>query len=106
MIQKYFYLLKQNNIPRILDLTTYKELTDQDRTIIKLLREGQKYDWIAGHLGMATSTLKKRVKNIFEILGVADLIDFHAQLGTLTFVYTKKELLEWKKKFLKENYKT
>ena len=104
LINKRHAEMQNSIVPKILDLTEYDQLSDQDRTIIKLLKEGQKYDWIAGHLGIATSTLKKRVKNIFEILGVVDLIDFHAQLGTLTFIYTKEELLGWKKRFLEENY--
>jgi len=90
------------NAIKILDLTKYEKLTEQDKIIIKLLKEGQKYEWIAGSLGIATSTLKKRTKNIFRILEVVDLIDFHAQLGQFTFIYTNEELLEWKKKFLEE----
>ena len=58
------------------------------------------YDWIAGLQGISTPTVKKHVKRIFEILEVVDLIDFHAQFGGFTIIYTKEELLEWKKKFL------
>lgn len=100
IIQKQFSQINSNAL-RILDLTKYETLTEQDKIIIKLLKEGQKYEWIAGNLGIATSTLKKHTKSIFKILDVADLIDFHAQLGQLTFIYTKQELLEWKTKFLK-----
>ena len=104
IFQRQITSVKISSIPQILDLTSYDQLTDQDKKIIRLIKEGNKYEWIAGHLGMATSTLKKRVKNIFEILDVVDLIDFHAQLGKLTFIYTKEELLEWKKKFLEDNF--
>ena len=85
-------------------MTKYTELKDEDKTIIKFLKEGQKYDWIAGSQGIATSTLKKHVKRIFKILDVADLVEFHAEFSGREIIYTKQELLEWKKRFLEENY--
>lgn len=102
LIEKQIRLLNNNNIPKIIDLTQYKELSEQDKIIIQHLKNGQKYDWIAGSLGIATPTVKKHVKRIFRILDVVDLIDFHAKLGSFIFIYTKEELLAWKKKFLEE----
>ncbi|MCR4735060.1 MAG: hypothetical protein K5829_08670 [Treponema sp.] len=103
-IQKYLTSITNRYEPRILDLTKYKELNEQDKEIIKFLKEGQKYDWIAGSQGIATSTLKKHVKRIFEILDVTDLVDFHAEFGGREIIYKKEELIEWKKKFLEENH--
>lgn len=97
---KTIYYFENRAIPSILDLTQYEELSDQDKTIIRYLKEGQKYDWIAGALGIATPTVKKHIKRIFEILGVIDLIDFHAKFSNSSIIYTKEELLEWKKNFL------
>ena len=62
------------------------------------------YEWIAGNQGIATSTLKKHVKRIFEILDVSDLVEFHAQFGGIEIIYTEEELHEWKKRFLEENH--
>ena len=103
-IQKYLASITSRYEPRILDLTKYKDLTALDKEIIKLLKEGQKYEWIAGNQGIATSTLKKHVKRIFEILDVADLVEFHAQFGGIEIIYTEEELHEWKKRFLEENH--
>ena len=103
-IQKYLASITSRYEPRILDLTKYKDLTALDKEIIKLLKEGQKYEWIAGNQGIATSTLKKHVKRIFEILDVADLVEFHAEFGGREVIYTKEELHEWKKRFLEENH--
>ncbi len=104
LIQKQFSTLKNRAIPSILDLTQYEELSDQDKTIIRYLKEGQKYDWIAGALGIATPTVKKHIKRIFKILGVIDLIDFHAKFSNSSIIYTKEELLEWKKAFLEKEF--
>lgn len=103
-IQKYIANISARFEPRILDLTKYDELDEQDKEIIKLLKEGQKYDWIAGNQKMATSTLKKHVRRIFQILDVSDLVEFHAEFGGREIIYTKEELLEWKKRFLEENH--
>ena len=100
MVQKQFELLKNQSISQILDLTKYEELSEQDKEIIRHIKEGQKYDWIAGYLKISTPTLKRYVKRIFEIIDVIDLIDFHAKYSATTIIYTKEELLTWKKKFL------
>ena len=100
MVQKQFELIKNQSISQILDLTKYEDLSDQDKEIIRHIKEGQKYDWIAGYLKISTPTLKRYVKRIFEIIDVIDLIDFHAKYSATTIIYTKEELLTWKKKFL------
>ncbi|MCR4736312.1 MAG: hypothetical protein K5829_15050 [Treponema sp.] len=97
-VQRYIKIRKPYELIPVCDFSTYDELTEQDKEIIKLLKDGQKYDWIAGKLGMATPTLKKKVHRIFEILDVPDLIGFHAQFSASDMVFTKQELLEWKKK--------
>ena len=104
LIKKQFFSMQYRNIENILDLTKYEELSDQDKTIIRYLKEGQKYDWIAGALGIATPTVKKHIKRIFEILGVIDLIDFHAKFSSSSIIYTKEELLEWKKSILEKEF--
>ena len=100
MVQKQFELMKNQSSSQILDLTKYNDLSEQDKEIIHLIKEGQKYDWIAGYLKISTPTLKRHVKRIFELLDVVDLIDFHANFSGCTIIYTKDELLEWKKSFL------
>ena len=85
----------QTYVP-IFDLTEYKDLTEQDKKIIKLLNDGEKYDWIAGNLKIATPTLKKKVRRIFDILDVSDLVNFHVIIGGRQIIYTKEELDVWK----------
>ncbi len=99
-VQRYIKLKNPFMLTPICDFSDYDELTDEDKEIIRLLKEGQKYDWIAGKLGIATSTLKKKVHRIFKILDVPDLIGFQAQFSAQELVFTKEELLEWKKRNL------
>lgn len=95
-IQRYIKLKVHQTYVPIFDLTEYKDLTEQDKKIIKLLNDGEKYDWIAGNLKIATPTLKKKVRRIFDILDVSDLVNFHVIIGGRQIIYTKEELDVWK----------
>ena len=96
-VQRYIKLITPYKLIPVCNFSDYDELTEQDKEIIRLLKEGQKYDWIAGHLGMATPTLKKKVRKIFEILDVPDLTGFHAKFSAKDMIFTKEEFIEWKK---------
>jgi hypothetical protein len=96
-VQRYFKIKAHQTFFPYFNLTEYTELTEQDKAIIKLLNDGEKYDWIAGNLKIATPTLKKKVRRIFDILGVADLISFHTAIGGRKIIYTEEELEVWKK---------
>ena len=93
-VQRYIKLITPYKLIPVCNFSDYEELTEQDKEIIRLLKEGQKYDWIAGHLGMATPTLKKKVRKIFEILDVPDLTGFHAKFSADEMIFTKEEFIE------------
>jgi DNA-binding NarL/FixJ family response regulator len=48
------------------------ELTQRERDVLDLLRQGLANKQIAGHLGIGDSTVKTHLRNAFERIGVSD----------------------------------
>jgi hypothetical protein len=52
------------------------DVSEQDRDILSRIQKGEKYERIARELGVSASTVKRRVKELFQALRTPNLVDF------------------------------
>ena len=64
---------------RIWDLSQFPELTQRDKEWLKQIIEEKRYEEIAKDSGVTVGTLKNRMHQIFNIVGIEDRISL---LGT------------------------
>ncbi len=91
---------KSTKKERVLNLMQFPEMTDRDRKWTKLALTQIKYDSIASRYGMASGSVKNRMKKIYTILDVPDRIGLMAKYSSYEIITTKEELDEWEKRFL------
>ena len=66
---------------RIWDLSQYPDLTERDKEWLKQILEEKRYEEIARDSGITTGTLKNRMHQIFNIIGIEDRISLLATYG-------------------------
>lgn len=66
---------------RVWDLSQYEELTMRDKEWLKQILDEKKYDEIAKESGITVGTLKNRMHQIFNIIGIEDRISLLATYG-------------------------
>lgn len=75
---KFLYTAKH---ARIWDLSQYPELTNRDKEWLKQILEERRYEEIAADSGITVGTLKNRMHQIFNIVGIEDRISLLATYG-------------------------
>jgi DNA-binding CsgD family transcriptional regulator len=63
---------------RVWDLSQYPELTKRDKEWLKQILEEKRYEEIAADSGITVGTLKNRMHQIFNIVGIDDRISLLA----------------------------
>ena len=66
---------------RIWDLSQYPELTQRDKEWLRDILDEKKYEEIATDSGITVGTLKNRMHQIFNIIGIEDRISLLATYG-------------------------
>lgn len=66
---------------RVWDLSNYPELTERDKEWLRDILEEKKYEDIAKESGITVGTLKNRMHQIFNIIGINDRISLLATYG-------------------------
>ena len=66
---------------RVWDLSQYKELTNRDKEWLRQILDERRYDEIAKDSGITVGTLKNRMHQIFNIIGIEDRISLLATYG-------------------------
>ena len=66
---------------RIWDLSKFPELTQRDKEWLKQILDERKYDEIANDSGITVGTLKNRMHQIYNVVGIEDRISLLATYG-------------------------
>ena len=66
---------------RVWDLSQYPELTERDKEWLRDILDEKRYEEIANESGITVGTLKNRMHQIFNIVGVEDRISLLATYG-------------------------
>ncbi len=74
----FFRFLYTTKHARVWDLSQYPELTARDKEWLKQILEEKRYEEIAADSGITVGTLKNRMHQIFNIVGVEDRISLLA----------------------------
>lgn len=74
----FFRFLYGMKHARIWDLSQYPELTERDKEWLKQILEEKRYEEIAADSGITVGTLKNRMHQIFNIVGIDDRISLLA----------------------------
>jgi len=74
----FLHLVHVKKTARIWDLSKYTELTQRDKEWLKQILEERKYEEIASDSGVTVGTLKNRMHQIFNIVGIEDRISLLA----------------------------
>ena len=74
----FFRFLYGMKHARIWDLSQYPELTERDKEWLKQILEEKRYEEIAADSGITVGTLKNRMHQIFNIIGIDDRISLLA----------------------------
>lgn len=77
----FFRFLYTTKHARIWDLSQYPELTNRDKEWLKQILEERRYEEIAADSGITVGTLKNRMHQIFNIIGIEDRISLLATYG-------------------------
>lgn len=77
----FFRFLYTAKHARIWDLSQYPELTTRDKEWLKQILEERRYEEIAADSGITVGTLKNRMHQIFNIVGIEDRISLLATYG-------------------------
>ena len=77
----FFRFLYTTKHARIWDLSQYPELTNRDKEWLKQILEEKRYEEIATASGVTVGTLKNRMHQIFNIVGIEDRISLLATYG-------------------------
>ena len=75
---RFLYTMKH---ARVWDLSQYPELTERDKEWLKQILEEKRYEEIAANSGITVGTLKNRMHQIFNIVGIDDRISLLATYG-------------------------
>ncbi len=75
----FLKLIHTKKTARIWDLSQFPDLTQRDKEWLKYIIEEKRYEEIAREYGITVGTLKNRMHQIFNIVGIEDRI---ALLGT------------------------
>lgn len=74
----FFRFLYGMKHARVWDLSQYPELTERDKEWLKQILDEKRYEEIAADSGITVGTLKNRMHQIFNIVGVDDRISLLA----------------------------
>lgn len=77
----FFRFLYTTKHARIWDLSQYPELTKRDKEWLKQILEEKRYEEIAAESGITVGTLKNRMHQIFNVVGIDDRISLLATYG-------------------------
>lgn len=77
----FFRFLYTTKHARVWDLSQYPELTNRDKEWLKQILDERKYDEIAFDSGITVGTLKNRMHQIYNIVGIEDRISLMATYG-------------------------
>ncbi|MBR5645342.1 MAG: hypothetical protein IKX23_01725 [Treponema sp.] len=94
LVYAYVSQLMDLHPKKTLDLCS-AGLTDEELIIFYLLSNNYKFDYISKKLNISNSTIKRRCKEIYNFLGVQDIICFHGKVGRMNVIYPeyiKKEI--------------
>ena len=77
-ITNFLRLVYVRKNARVWDLSQFQELTLRDKEWLKQILEEKKYEDIAKEYGITVGTLKNRMHQIFNIVGINDRISLLA----------------------------
>ena len=77
----YLRIIYVRKNTRVWDLSQYPELTNRDKEWLKQILDERRYDEIAKDSGITVGTLKNRMHQIFNIIGIEDRISLLATYG-------------------------
>ncbi|MCR5436672.1 MAG: hypothetical protein K6E97_06380 [Treponema sp.] len=86
LIYAYVSQLMELHPKKTLDLCS-ANLTDEELIIFYLLSNNYKFDYISRKLNISNSTIKRRCREIYNYLGVQDIICFHGKIGRMNIIY-------------------
>ena len=75
----FLKMIHMTKTARVWDLSQYPELTQRDKEWLRDILEEKRYEEIATASGITVGTLKNRMHQIFNIVGIQDRIQL---LGT------------------------
>ena len=74
----FLHLVHVRKTARIWDLSKYPELTQRDKEWLKQILDEKKYEDIALESGVTVGTLKNRMHQIFNVVGIEDRVSLIA----------------------------
>ena len=77
----FFRFLYTTKHARVWDLSQYPDLTTRDKEWLKQILEEKRYEEIASESGITVGTLKNRMHQIFNVVGIEDRISLLATYG-------------------------
>ena len=77
----FLRLVHVRKTARIWDLSKYPDLTQRDKEWLKQILEERKYEEIANDSGVTVGTLKNRMHQIYNVVGIDDRISLLATYG-------------------------
>lgn len=80
-VVNFLKIIYENKTARVWDLSQYPELTKRDKEWLRDILDEKKYEEIAGDSGITVGTLKNRMHQIFNIVGIEDRIQLLATYG-------------------------
>ena len=80
-VVNFLKIIYEHKTARVLDLSQYPELTLRDKEWLRDILDEKKYEEIAADSGITVGTLKNRMHQIFNIVGIDDRISLLATYG-------------------------
>lgn len=74
----FLHLVHVRKTARIWDLSKYPDLTQRDKEWLKQILDEKRYEEIASESGVTVGTLKNRMHQIFNVVGIEDRISLLA----------------------------
>ena len=80
-VVNFLKIIYEHKTARVLDLSQYPELTLRDKEWLRDILDEKKYEEIASASGVTVGTLKNRMHQIFNVIGIEDRIQLLANYG-------------------------
>ena len=77
----FLRLIHIKKTARIWDLSQYPELTQRDKEWLKQILDEKKYEEIANDSGVTVGTLKNRMHQVYNVVGIDDRISLISTYG-------------------------
>ena len=72
---------------KVWDLSKYPELTNRDKEWLKQILDEKKYEEIASESGVTVGTLKNRMHQVYNVVGIEDRISLIATYGGYEVIF-------------------